>query len=179
MLHGQADVIRSRGEADLLDSEAIINVEEARRLNIENDLLYTQTYFEKRQINESHRLAENQAHRRAQPGVADPSKPVRPTADQLDPASAIHWPEALQGNEYTEMRQKIEALFAERLEANRNGAGTMNHERIKRAAVAMHAELRKHVHEVPIAEYVNALKLLNSMSNEPQFAPANGRVASR
>ena len=53
--YGVADVIRAHGQANYLDSEALANVEEARRRFIQNRLDWTNTYFDMRRANEYYR----------------------------------------------------------------------------------------------------------------------------
>ena len=65
---GFADVVRSAGAANVMNSAAMINVEEARSKNIENDLKATETYFEKKRVNKEYR---------------EQTKRPRPTSEQL------------------------------------------------------------------------------------------------
>src|SRR5262245_55227841 len=55
---GYADVVRSYGMANLLNSQAAGNFEQARKAYIENQLNATQTYFEMRRYNTEARRAE-------------------------------------------------------------------------------------------------------------------------
>ena len=55
---GYADVVRSRGMANLMNSEAAINLQEADKKYLENRLTATQTYFEMRRYNQEARRAE-------------------------------------------------------------------------------------------------------------------------
>ena len=55
---GYADVVRSQGMANLLNSQAATQYEEARKSYIENRMQATQTYFEMRRYNTEARKAE-------------------------------------------------------------------------------------------------------------------------
>ena len=117
---GMADVIRSRGLANLLNSEAAINTEEARSAYIDNRAKWTQTYFEMRQMNRQYR----QAERGPRPSAEDIYRyskerlPDRLSPTELDPVSgAIEWPAILRGEEFAADREKMEELFAARPDA--------------------------------------------------------------
>src|SRR5438876_9303394 len=64
--HGYADLVRSAGVFNLLTSKAFENYEKARQENIRNRLLWTQTYFEMRRINDEYRRAQYERDRRTQ-----------------------------------------------------------------------------------------------------------------
>ena len=49
-----ADVVRSAGAANLMNSAAAINVETARSAYLDNQIKFTNTYFEKKRIRQSY-----------------------------------------------------------------------------------------------------------------------------
>jgi hypothetical protein len=53
--NGQAAIINAQGNYELKHSQALINVEEASTLHMQNRIRYAQTYFEMRQINRYYR----------------------------------------------------------------------------------------------------------------------------
>ena len=55
---GYADIVRSQGMANLMNSEAAKKYEEARREYLDNRLKATQTYFEMRRVNQEARSRE-------------------------------------------------------------------------------------------------------------------------
>ena len=55
---GFADIVRSAGAANLMNSEAAKKYEDARRKNIDNRVYGTEKYFQMRQINRAARAAE-------------------------------------------------------------------------------------------------------------------------
>lgn len=114
---GMADVIRSAGAANLMNSAAANNYEDARKKYIENRLQATETYFEMKRVNREYR---------------DANRPAPPTQDQLirlsrsrlpdrlgpaslDPLTGrIRWPMALLAEPFAPHRQMLEAIFQER-----------------------------------------------------------------
>ena len=55
---GMSDVIRANGAANVMNSRAAINSQEAASMYMDNRLKYTQTYFENRKMNREYRAAE-------------------------------------------------------------------------------------------------------------------------
>src|SRR5262245_1452923 len=56
--HGFADVVRSQGMANVMNSVAAGNFEDARKKYMENRMQATQTYFDMRRYNQEARKAE-------------------------------------------------------------------------------------------------------------------------
>ena len=52
---GHADVVRARAQYNLLSSQAMLNLAEARRREVENRLMRTEAYFQMREINKKYR----------------------------------------------------------------------------------------------------------------------------
>ena len=91
---GMADVIRSTGAANLMNSEAAKNIEDARKKYIENRLQATQTYFEMKQINKQARWGNQKRPTQADLIRYSQSRlPDRLNHSQLDPLSGVlSWP---------------------------------------------------------------------------------------
>src|SRR5262249_12952924 len=115
--NGVGNVMQSAGIYNLQTSEAAINVEQARSMNIDNNLKGTQTYFEMRKINTAARKAE------APPGlttedswrIAQSNLPKRMSAMELDPVTGkIYWPMMLQAPQFEPYRTQLDKLFLQR-----------------------------------------------------------------
>ena len=92
---GMADVIRSTGAANMMNSEAMINVETARQQYISNRLYGTQTYFEMRRLNKEARAAEAGPRPTQQDVIryAQERAPNRLSTSEVDPLTGnIAWP---------------------------------------------------------------------------------------
>jgi hypothetical protein len=114
--HGFADIVRSAGAYNLMTSEALVNVEEARKKNIENRLQWTQTYFEMRRINDEYRRAQYPRYSaQALAGWAASAATKRLTSSQLDPITGyLAWPRLLLTPDFADLRRDLDRLFAER-----------------------------------------------------------------
>ena len=77
---GMADVIRSAGAANLMNSEAAKNYQDAQKKYIENRMQATETYFEMKRVNKEYR---------------DANREAPPTQDQLIRLSKSRLPDRL------------------------------------------------------------------------------------
>jgi hypothetical protein len=114
---GYADVVRAYGMANLLNSQAMGQVEQARKQYIENQVKATQAYFELRRYMAEARHAERPMPLSLEQYVrlARDSAPAPLTATQLDPLTGvINWPKPLMLPEFTGFRQRIDQLFQQR-----------------------------------------------------------------
>ena len=114
---GFADVVRSAGSANLMDSMAAQNYEQARSMDIQNRLQWTDAYYQMRKANRAYResklsprMSQDEIMRWARVGLPD-----RPTATQLDPLTGqLNWPIILRDAQYADDREQLDKLFAER-----------------------------------------------------------------
>lgn len=114
---GFADVVRSRGLKNLLDSEAAINWEDARRRYMDNRVYGTQKYFEMREINRQARAAERGPRPTMQQLIrySDARIPDRLESSELDPLiGTINWPGPLRGDDFKADRVALEELYSQR-----------------------------------------------------------------
>lgn len=114
---GFADIVRSAGMKNLMDSEAAINYEEARRQNIDNRLHWTNTYFQMREVNRQARAMER-GPRPSQEDLirfAASKRPSRLGTSELDPLSGeIAWPSLLMEREFDPEREQLDHLYVDR-----------------------------------------------------------------
>ncbi|QDS87028.1 hypothetical protein EC9_12040 [Rosistilla ulvae] len=113
---GMADLVRSSGYANLQNSEAAINVEQARSMQLDNRVKYAETYYEKRRIREEAKnydrkqVTPEQVHR-----LADMKRPKPLSESQYNPKTGeIHWPLAAMQPIMNGTRRRIEQLMQER-----------------------------------------------------------------
>ncbi len=162
---GFADVVRSAGAANLMNSAAMKNVEDARSKYIDNRLQATQTYFEMKRINKDYRDANaaprptsEQLHRLAKqqtPGTLPPT--------DLDPVTgAIAWPEVLTTDVYAPYRESLEALYADR--ASTGGqVGYEQYQQIRKTVNEMQDELKGHINDMPPQVFSQANAFLKKL----------------
>lgn len=165
---GFADVVRSQGAANLMNSMAAGNIEDARSKYIENRLQATQTFFDMRRINAESRRSErsmplsNEAYVR----LARQQAPNRLSVSQLDPLTGtITWPAPLRREAYAENRQQLETLFKERA----SGVDD-NYDAIRTATATFLDKLKADVNTFQPNEYIQGRRFLESLSFELMVA---------
>ncbi len=169
---GFADIVRSAGAANLMNSEAAKNYEQVRRMNIDNRVYGTEKYFQTRQINRAARAAE----RGRQPTMEDLVRyasqcaPNRLSPSELDPISGvIAWPRILREPAYEAERQKLELLYA-----SRSAAGYLTSEQVAEVEAAiqsMTATLKANLSGYSPQLYAQAKEFLKSLAFESLQRP--------
>lgn len=170
---GMADVIRSTGTYNLLTSEAMKNVEDARKKYIENRLQGTDTYFEMRRLNKQARQAET-GPRPTQNDViryAQERAPDRLSPSEVDPLTGgIAWPSLLQEDTFKTAREKLNELYEKRAGRGSLTASELN--QVSQLIASMDETLQKnYVGRVPPMLYAPAKSFLKSLSYE-SYLPA-------
>jgi hypothetical protein len=171
---GMADVIRSKGAANLMNSEASKNWEEGRKKYIENRQLWTQTYFEMQQMNRQYRDAKAGPKPSSEDlyRYAKDRAPDRLSPSELDPlTAAIDWPMALQEPAFAEQRKQMEELFAKRMTAE----GTANPDTyfaITRTGQEMEAELKSRIGDYHPNLYLQAKRFIQGLLYESTLPPS-------
>lgn len=164
---GMADVVRSQGAANLLNSEAAINMTEAARRDMENREQWTDTYFQMRQKNKEYRAAERRPRGTREDWVryAAAGKPERLSPSELDSVTGkIKWPPLLTRSEFDASRADIEGLFAKRAAY---GGGTWDDtSQITAAISTAEQELKNIISKVPSQDYMTAKRFLESLAFE-------------
>jgi len=171
---GQAELVRARGQRNLLDSEAAINVEQARSMNLDNRLQSTQTYFAMRNINTEQRFGtpeEREAQRQRNNAkrlfrYGQEGRPLRPTDDQLDPVTGqISWPLVLNAPQYEPFTQRLDSMFAARAQMQDH----LNYEQIQKLTEttdALLAELKNNIRDMPSNTYLDAKNFIEALAYE-------------
>jgi hypothetical protein len=166
--HGLADVIRSIGDANLSNSAAAINLSEARRREIENRKLWTETYFAMRDINRQYREAEIK-RQRGNPEdwirYAQAGKPKALSNRELDVVTGeIRWPILLMAPAFEAQRVQLEKLFANR--AYHGVLGADDFLAASRVSNEMLVALRGRIQDYPPQQYMASRRFLESLTYE-------------
>jgi hypothetical protein len=164
---GMADVIRSSGAANLMNSEAAINVEQARKKYIENRLLGTQTYFEMKSINKQYRDAQRKPPPTQQQAIrmSKSRVPDRLTANKLDPLTGgLAWPSVFKQETFDHNRMKLDALYAER--ADKGYLKSAQYVEVKQLTAEMKDNLRGFSRKIGGNASIEARKFLESLAYE-------------
>lgn len=172
MARGMADVIRSAGAANLMNSEAAGNWQDARRKDIDNRVYGTEKYFEMRSINKQARAAE----RGPRPSMEDmirysnSRKPNRLSPSELDPLTGhIAWPGILRQSQYEGDRNKLDDLYSVR--ASNGFLSGDQLMQVDSSVKKIQAELKRNVRNLPPQSYVQAKSFLESLAYESRLQP--------
>lgn len=165
---GMAAVARSQGYANLKNSEAAKNWEEAKTMDMENRLRWTETYFDMRRVNREQRAAEagppitqEQAIR-----LAKMAAPAPLTSTQLDPVTGhIEYPLILTQEMYAQYRQRLDELFYRR--AASGGSITYDDFKAIQDTVSQFIDaLQEHVNDYAAGDFGRARNFLDSLAHE-------------
>lgn len=146
---GVSDMVVAAGQANLLNSEAAINVETARSAYLDNRLKATDTYFEMRRRNREYREAERGPRPTSEQlfRLANERVPTKLSVSELDPLTgAVAWPLLLQRPEFDAHRATLEKAFGEWAAADGNLSGE-NYLKIQQAGREMLNLLRANVRQ--------------------------------
>lgn len=168
---GLAAVVRAEGYANLQNSEAAKNWEEAKTLDMQNRAQWTETYFEMRKTNRAERAAaagpqitQEQAVR-----MARMAAPARLGATQLDPVTGhIEYPLILTADMYREYRSRLDSLFARRAASG----GSLRYDdfvAIQDAVSQFTEALKAHMSEYASGDYGQARNFLDSLVHEARM----------
>lgn len=169
--YGLSEVLRAQGTKNLRDSEAAKNWQEAKTLDIQNKLRWTETYFEMRKVNTEARAAaagppvtQEQAIR-----MAKMAAPARLGSTKLDPVTGhISYPMVLTQDVYKPYRDRLDHLFAERAASG----GSLRYEQFQdiQMTVSQFIEaLTKRVNDYPAGDFGSARTFLDSLAHEARM----------
>jgi hypothetical protein len=165
---GQADLNRSIGDTNYMNSLARINNQEAYSRWLNNQEQRTETYFRMKQINQAAREAMD----------ADPLTPEqyavlakKQAPDRLDPqqydrvVGRLNWPVQLKGDEYAEERAYLEKLFASR-SATDVGVGSAFDADVRAITNVMRDKLQANLRTMSPMEFIAAKKFIDGVGRE-------------
>jgi hypothetical protein len=165
---GLAAVVRSQGYANLKNSEAAKNWEEAKTLEMQNRLRWTETYFEMRRVNRESRAAEAGPRVTQEQAIAlaRMRAPPRLPSTQLDPVTGhIEYPPILTQDIYKQYRDRLDALFAQRA-ASGGSLRFEDFQAIQTTVSKFIETLQQHVSEYAAGDFGHARTFLDSLANE-------------
>jgi hypothetical protein len=167
---GMADLVQAAGQANLSNSEASKNYEQAASMNLDNQLKGTNTYFEMRKMNTAYRKAEDSRFKGLSTEdswrVAQESTPKRLRSTELDPVTGkIYWPMLFTDPRYQSYRQQLDQLFVQR-ESAHGGIGYDNYMQIKQVTSALLADLKKNIDKYQPGEYLMMRGFVESLAYE-------------
>jgi hypothetical protein len=168
---GMGNAIRAQGQYNLMTSQAAINLEQAAKADMENQLQWTNTFFEMRRINQAYKDSKKGPPRTPDDWVrmAVNAAPQRLETNALDPVTGqLAWPPALQADTFAADRTELEKLFAER--ATSHGAvGLDNYNKIRNTVDNALSKLRDLIRDIDTRNYIQARNFLNGLAREADF----------
>ncbi|QDT64913.1 hypothetical protein [Calycomorphotria hydatis] len=160
-----SEIIRSQGEYNLNTAQALSEYEDARSKYIDNRVKALQAYQERKRMGQAWRDQEQEKKRAQAANYIDhmekTSEPDRLGPDEFNPRSGtLDWPIALQTDQFTESRNKIDELMQVRNYTS--GADS----EILTLASSMLDQLRSMIHSLAPPEYIAARKFLEGLMSE-------------
>ena len=168
---GLSELIRARAARDRLSAEALKAMAEAQREQIRAREEWTHTFFRLREANREYRRRE-EAPRLTTEDVVRYSQariPDRLGPEEFSPVTGeLTWPDALEAAAFAADRERLEHLFAD---WTRYGDLSLeDRQEIRRTTERMHETLRERIKVLPPADYLTALRFLESMAYEAHLA---------
>ncbi|MCE9631201.1 MAG: hypothetical protein K8S94_10880 [Planctomycetia bacterium] len=166
--YGMSEMMRAQGYENMQNSEAAKNWEEAKTLEIQNRLRWTETYFDMRKENKERRadeagprVTQEQAIR-----MAKMAAPPRLGSTQLDPVTGhIEYPMILTDKVYTPYREQLDTLFTRRAESG-GSIQYSDYQAIQTTVSDFVGALKKRVKEYAAGDYGKARTFLDSLARE-------------
>jgi hypothetical protein len=95
--------------------------------------------------------------------------PNRLSPGELDYVTGgIAWPRLLRGDEFTQLREELEKLYAKRADVG-GSIGPETYRQIRDTTDAMMAQLKSNVKKYRANEYIDARKFIESLAFEARF----------
>lgn len=163
-MQGMASVISARGNANLSNSAAAINMTQAQRNNIYNQQLWTNTYFDMRATNRAATKAERSPPPTKEQLVrlASEGAPTPLGSHQVDPVTGeVDWPDLLQDEQFAQQRTTVEQLLGKRAQYGR--LGITDSQQAGEAIESMSGKLKEQVRNVPPQQYTASSSFLKSL----------------
>ena len=167
-MRGMADVTRSAGAANLMNSQAAGHWEDARSKYIANRQYGADTYFAMRASNKAARDAERGPRKTHEDLVrySQARIPDRLSPSELDPLTGqIGWPTVLRDDQFAQYRDALDKLYDQRSAAG-GYLDTSQRAEVKRLTSYMKDELKKNINSYSSTEYLQAKKFIQGLDYE-------------
>lgn len=167
MMMGMSEMMQAAGARNLMNSQALGFVEDARRKNIDNRMYGTDAYFQMRKTNREARAAETgpPPSREDLARFARARAPDRLSPSELDPLTgAISWPSIFRDEAYKEYRDSLERLYGQRASAGYLTGSQRGG--LLQTIDAMEGDLKKNIRNYAPQDYVQAKSFLDGLKYE-------------
>lgn len=166
--YGMSEMMRAQGYQNLQNSEAAKNWEDAKTLEMQNRLRWTETYFDMRKENREKRAEENGPPVTPEQAIrmAKMAAPRRLRSTELDPVTGhIQYPLVLTDTVFKPYRDELDPLFAHRAQTG-GSLQYADYQTIQNTITKFIDALKTRVTEYPAGEYGKARTFLDSLSRE-------------
>jgi hypothetical protein len=169
--YGMSEMMRAQGYQNLQNAEAAKNWEEAKTMEIQNRLRWTETYFEMRKVNREAKAAEQGPPVTQEQAIrmAKMAAPPRLGSTQLDPVTGhVAYPPVLMDDIYSDYRKRLDQFFADRAAAG--GSVQYGEMREFQSNVSKFIDvLKQNVNNYPAGDYGKARTFLDSLAHEARM----------
>jgi len=169
--YGMSEMMRAQGYQNLQNSEAAKNWEDAKTVDIQNRLRWTETYFEMRKVNKEKRAEEDGPPVTQEQAIrmAAQKMPARLRSTQLDPATGhIEYPPLLTDDGYKQYREKLDTLFAHRA-ASGGSIPYSDYQAIQQTVGQFIDALTRRINEYTAGDFGRAKNFLDSLGSEARM----------
>jgi hypothetical protein len=163
-LNGMGNVISAQGNYNLATSAAAVNMTQAQQNAIQNQMTYTNTYFQMRETNKAYR----EANRKPRPTEeqmarwARDAAPKPPSPGEVNSVSGqVNWPTVLQDESFAKERTTVDELSAKK--ATHGSLSLSDQMTARKTIESMFAHLKSHIREIPTQDYLASRNFLRSM----------------
>jgi hypothetical protein len=171
--YGLADVTRARSQANLTNAQALSVLSGVRSKEIQNNVDYTNMFFERRRINEEYRETQRRpaASSEQMARFAADGMPDRSSGSQVDSVTGdISWPAMLQAPKFDEYRDTLDSLFRNRAETG-SMMGRDAKFKARSTCDAFDKALRGEVRELSPSEFIEGRRFIDMLRYEATLAP--------
>ena len=169
--YGMSEMMRAQGYQNLQNAEAAKNWEDAKTVDIQNRLRWTETYFEMRKVNREAKAAEQGPPVTQEQAIrmAKMAAPPRLGSTQLDPVTGhVAYPPVLLDDIYSDYRKRLDQFFADRAAAG--GSVQYSEMREFQSNVSKFIDvLKQNVNNYPAGDYGKARTFLDSLAHEARM----------
>lgn len=168
-MEGMSSMIGAAGQANLQNSIAAGNYQQAYSKYLDNAVKSQQTYFERKDVWEQRKYAEDQKRQAERLAYIQKHPPqLRPSDSELDPVTgAIRWPLLLRMNDFNPQREKLDKLFEER--AARGDLTYAEAHDVQQTVEAWRDDLKENKSKYPYDEYAESVKFIQRLGREVEY----------
>ncbi len=172
--YGLSDVTRARSQANLTNAQALSTLSDVRSTEIQNNVDYTNMFFDRRRINQEYRESQRRPRATSEQlaRFAADGMPTRSSGSQIDSITGeISWPFVLQAPEYDDYRKTLDELFKGRAETG-SVLGRDDYLKVRAAADGLREALRRQVRELRPNEFTEGRQFIEMLRYESRQPPS-------